>query len=220
MHKKNNLLDQKRNIENDSTQLEGSSSDLDYVEVSSKGCQSELLAIDETSSHGQPIDNNNDQPVNNCESFSSYNVSVERKQKSFDEDTHSQDSYKPMVASETMVFTKETIADSNNANQSSNAINDQFLKKRECPNYSICKGLNNIDKHKKSHWVKENCPLICDQNVVTISSSSSSDEYSTNQSVISIQTDDSQVKALYKNSEIPRSKSSIFKNKVVILTIF
>ena len=89
MHKKNNLLDQKRNIENDSTQLEGSSSDSDYVEVSSKGCQSELLAIDETSSHGQLIVNNNDQPVNNCESFSSYNVSVERKQKSYDEDTHS-----------------------------------------------------------------------------------------------------------------------------------
>ena len=99
-------------------------------------------------------------------------------------------------------------------------LNDQLLKKRECPNYSICKGLNNIDKHKNSHWVKENFPLRYNQNVVTISSSSSSDEYSTNQSIISNHTDDSQIKALYKNSEIPRSKSSIFKNKVVILTIF
>ena len=43
-------MDLKRNIEN-SCQPDESSSDSDYVEVESKGCQSEILELNGTSSH-------------------------------------------------------------------------------------------------------------------------------------------------------------------------
>ena len=279
-------MDLKRNIEN-SSQPDESSSDSDYVEVESKGGQSEILELNGTSSHSKPIISKNsselvsqnitnlcnenqtvfvetnknnflekiiidDQQKNYIENSSSFNVSVEGSQQSLDEDQNSQRSFNPMVPSRTMVFSNRTspgedileqsasneeMKNNQNQNSSQNEGNqtnacfnpDQLKNKRECPNYTICKGLGNKDSNKKKHWVIDNCPKNCienketlakfDQNSEIIIYSSSDEnsinnESSNNQSMISNKTDNSEIKEIYAKSQIPRTKSFCFKNKV------
>ena len=195
-----------------------------------------------------------DQQNNYIENSSSFNVSVEGSQQSLDEDQYSQRSFNPMVPSTTMVFSKRTspgedileqsasneeMKNNQNQNSSQNEGNqtnacfnpDQLKNKRECPNYTICKGLGNKDSNKKKHWVIDKCPKNCienketlakfDQNSEIIIYSSSDEnsinnESSNNQSMISNKTDNSEIKEIYAKSQIPRTKSFSFKSKPLI----
>ena len=164
--------------------------------------------------------------------FSSYDLSVNRR--SNDENSH----FYNNISSATMRFNMATQNETQinkqvnyNGNedvieQNTNemikttdqhsSFNEQNNKK--CPNFNICQGKGNINPNRKNHRALDNCPKkinkvdqskILDENSSNSTDSSESEDNSiSNNSIISIHTDDSEIKDMFLNAGIPRISST------------
>ena len=118
----------------------------------------------------------------------------------------------------------EDVNDQNiNENIKASDQNSSFIEqnKKKCPNFNICQGKGNIIANRKNHCVLNNCPKkmnkIDQSKILDETSSNSSDSSdSEDNSVISIHTDDSEIKDMFKNADIPRTSSTTNIKQYVI----
>ena len=118
----------------------------------------------------------------------------------------------------------EDVNDQNiNENIKASDQNSSFIEqnKKKCPNFNICQGKGNIIANRKNHCVLNNCPKkmnkIDQSKILDETSSNSSDSSdSEDNSVISIHTDDSEIKDMFQNADIPRTSSTTNIKQYVI----
>ena len=128
-------------------------------------------------------------------------------------------SIKQAIINENEGVNDQNINENIKASDQNCSFNEQ--NKKKCPNFNICQGKGNIITNRKNHCVLNNCPKkmnkIDQSKILDETSSNSSDSSdSEDNSVISIHTDDSEIKDMFKNADIPRTSSTTNIKQYVI----
>ena len=234
--KKNLIADQIRNLEQNNEEMSRSLSS-DYVEMQTNGCQTEFndLKLQKNYANSIQIDNTDtSNKVPSVEASENFYVIPELIMdakpnfSSFDQSFHRNSNnehatFYNNIPSATMRFNMATRNETQSIKQAiineNEDVNDQNIN--ENPNFNICQGKGNIIANRKNHCVLNNCPKkmnkIDQSKILDETSSNSSDSSdSEDNSVISIHTDDSEIKDMFKNADIPRTSSTTNIKQYVI----